>query len=220
MKTETALAAGAKRSGPCEGKGVKTFTEGVLTNNPIFAQVLGICSALAVTSKLETSLVMGIGYVFVLSLSAFVVSLLRKTIPHRIRIITQVLVVCVFVIVLDQLLKAFYFQASRQLGPYVGLIITNTLTLGRTEGFSIQNKPLISLVDGAGNGLGYAAVLAVIGTVRELLGSGKLLGHVILSPHIYTPNQLMILAPGAFFGLGILIAVLNVTVLKPKEVKK
>ncbi len=220
MATETAATAGLTHCGACGGKGVKTFKDGVLTNNPIFAQVLGICSALAVTSKLETSLVMGIGYVFVLSLSALVVSLLRKTIPHRIRIITQVLVVCVFVIVLDQMLKAFYFEASRQLGPYVGLIITNTLTLGRTEGFSIQNKPLLSLVDGAGNGLGYAAVLAVIGTIRELLGSGKLLGHVVLSPHIYTPNQLMILAPGAFFGLGILIALLNITVLKPKDVKK
>lgn len=206
--------------GACDGKGMKTFKDGVLLNNPIFAQVLGICSALAVTSKLETSLVMGIGYVVVLSLSTFVVSLIRKTIPHRIRIITQVLVVCVFVILLDQLLKAFFWNISRELGPYVGLIITNTLTLGRTEGFSIQNKPLLSLIDGSGNGLGYALVLAIIGTIRELLGTGKILGHVILSAHFYTPNQLMVLAPGAFFGLGILIAILNFTVLKPQEAKK
>ncbi len=206
--------------GACDGKGTKTFRDGVLDNNPIFAQVLGICSALAVTSKLETSLVMGIGYVFVLSFSTLVVSLLRHTIPHRIRIITQVLVVCVFVIILDQLLKAFYWEASRQLGPYVGLIITNTLTLGRTEGFSIQNKPIVSLVDGVGNGLGYALVLIVIGTVRELFGTGKILGHLLLPPAIYTPNQMMVLAPGAFFGLGILIAVLNLTVLKPQGIKK
>jgi len=212
--------AGMTHCGACDGKGAKTFSDGVLYNNPIFAQVLGICSALAVTSKLETSLVMGIGYVFVLSLSTFVVSLLRKTIPHRIRIITQVLVVCVFVILLDQVLKAFFWNISRELGPYVGLIITNTLTLGRTEGFSIQNKPLLSLVDGSGNGIGYALVLAVIGTVRELFGTGKILGHVVLSAAFYTPNQLMVLAPGAFFGLGILIAVLNITVLKPKQEPK
>jgi Na+-transporting NADH:ubiquinone oxidoreductase subunit D len=195
--------------GACGGKGMKTFKEGVLTNNPIFAQVLGICSALAVTSKIETSLVMGIGYVLVLSMSTLVVSLMRNTIPHRIRIIAQVLVVCLFVIILDQMLKAFYWQASRQLGPYVGLIITNTLTLGRTEGFSTQNKPLLALVDGAANGLGYASVLAIIGAVREILGSGAIFGHQLLSSGMYMPNQLMILAPGAFFALGILIAVLN-----------
>jgi Na+-transporting NADH:ubiquinone oxidoreductase subunit D len=204
----------AQLPGGADAVGKKAFWEGILTNNPIFAQVLGICSALAVTNKLETSLVMGIGYVVVLALSAWVVSLLRKTIPHRIRIIVQVLVVCVFVIVLDQLLKAFFWQISRQLGPYVGLIITNTLTLGRTEGFSIQHKPKDALLDGIGNGLGYATVLAVLGTIRELLGSGKILGATILPASIYTPNQLMILAPGAFFALGLLIALLNFAMMK------
>jgi Na+-transporting NADH:ubiquinone oxidoreductase subunit D len=205
--------------GGAGAEGKRAFLEGILTNNPIFAQVLGICSALAVTSKLETSLVMGIGYVVVLALSAWVVSVLRNTIPHRIRIIVQVLVVCVFVIVLDQLLKAFYWQASRQLGPYVGLIITNTLTLGRTEGFSIQHKPTIALLDGIGNGLGYATVLALLGTIRELLGSGRILGAVILPASVYTPNQLMILAPGAFFALGLLIALLNFAMLKTRKGK-
>jgi len=201
------------------GEGRKAFREGFLTNNPIFAQVLGICSALAVTSKIETSLVMGVGYIFVLALSAWVVSLLRETIPHRIRIIFQVLVVCVFVIVLDQILKAFYWQASRQLGPYVGLIITNTLTLGRTEGFSIRHKPMTALLDGIGNGLGYATVLALLGAIRELLGSGKLFGAVVLPGSVYTPNQLMILAPGAFFALGLLIALLNFVMLKTAKRK-
>jgi Na+-transporting NADH:ubiquinone oxidoreductase subunit D len=162
---------------------------------------------------------MGVGYVFVLALSAWVVSLLRDTIPHRIRIIFQVLVVCVFVIVLDQLLKAFYWQASRQLGPYVGLIITNTLTLGRTEGFSIRHKPGIALLDGIGNGLGYATVLALLGAIREILGSGKIFGNLILPASIYTPNQLMILAPGAFFALGLLIALLNFVMSRPAKRK-
>ena len=202
-----------------DNEGKKAFKEGLLTNNPIFAQVLGICSALAVTSKIETSLVMGVGYVFVLALSAWVVSLLRDTIPHRIRIIFQVLVVCVFVIVLDQLLKAFYWQASRQLGPYVGLIITNTLTLGRTEGYSIRHKPLVALLDGIGNGLGYATVLALLGAIREILGSGKIFGNLILPASIYTPNQLMILAPGAFFALGLLIALLNFVMSRPAKRK-
>ena len=216
--SDNSLKAGAAPAKP-ETEGNKAFREGILTNNPIFAQVLGICSALAVTSKIETSLVMGVGYVFVLALSAWVVSLLRNTIPHRIRIIFQVLVVCVFVIVLDQLLKAFYWQASRQLGPYVGLIITNTLTLGRTEGFSIRHKPTVALLDGIGNGLGYATVLALLGAIREILGSGKIFGSLILPASVYTPNQLMILAPGAFFALGLLIALLNFAMSRPAKRK-
>ena len=220
VATQTAVIKQLPHCGACDGKGMKTFKEGVLTNNPIFAQILGICSALAVTSKLETSLIMGLGYVFVLTMSTFVISLIRNTIPHRIRIITQVLVVCLFVIFLDQMLKAFYWQGSRQLGPYVGLIITNTLTLGRTEGFSTQNRPLLSLVDGLANGLGYAVVLFIVGTIREILGSGKILGNVILPSSIYMPNQLMILAPGAFFALGILIAALHIVIAKKEETKK
>ena len=194
---------------PLIGQKEKTaFWDGLLNNNPIFAQVLGICSALAVTSKLENSIVMGLGYFVVLSLSTWVISFIRESVPHRIRILVQVLVVCIFVIVLDLTLKAFYWQGSKQLGPYVALIITNTLTLGRTEGFSIQNKPLIALIDGNGNGAGYAFVIMFLGAVREFLGSGTLLGHPILQG-IYVPNQIFILAPGAFFVLGCLIAFTN-----------
>jgi Na+-transporting NADH:ubiquinone oxidoreductase subunit D len=200
----------AAKKKPLLGTKEKTvFWDGVLNNNPIFAQVLGICSALAVTSKLENSIIMGVGYFVILSLSTLVVSFLRDTIPHRIRILVQVLVVCIFVIVLDLTLKAYYFSGSKQLGPYVALMITNTLTLGRTEGFSVQNKPWISLIDGIANGAGYAIVLIFLGAVRELFGSGTLLGQVILPASIYTPNQIFILAPGAFFVLGCLIALTN-----------
>ncbi|MEI6873516.1 MAG: Rnf-Nqr domain containing protein [Spirochaetota bacterium] len=200
----------AAKKKPLLGQKEKTvFWDGLLNNNPIFAQVLGICSALAVTSKLENSIVMGVGYFIVLSLSTWVVSFLREGIPHRIRILVQVLVVCIFVIVLDQTLKAFYWQGSKQLGPYVALIITNTLTLGRTEGFSIQNKPTIALIDGIANGAGYAVVIIFLGAVREFLGSGTLLGQTILPATIYMPNQIFILAPGAFFVLGCLIAFTN-----------
>jgi Na+-transporting NADH:ubiquinone oxidoreductase subunit D len=210
MSASNVIATGvvAKAAPFIGAKEKQAFWDGLLNNNPIFAQVLGICSALAVTSKLENSIIMGLGYFIVLSLSTWVVSFIRNTVPHRIRIIVQVLVVCIFVIVLDQSLKAFYWQGSKQLGPYVALIITNTLTLGRTEGFSIQNRPTIALIDGIGNGLGYATVLIFLGAVREFLGSGTLLGHPILQG-IYMPNQVFILAPGAFFVLGLLIAFTN-----------
>jgi Na+-transporting NADH:ubiquinone oxidoreductase subunit D len=207
--TLAATTVAAKKKTLFGSKEKTVFWDGFLNNNPIFAQVLGICSALAVTSKLENSIVMGVGYFVVLSLSTLVVSYLRDTIPHRIRIIVQVLVVCIFVIVLDLTLKAFYWQGSKQLGPYVALMITNTLTLGRTEGFSVQNKPWISLVDGMANGAGYAIVLIFLGAVRELLGSGTLMGQTILPASIYMPNQIFILAPGAFFALGCLIALTN-----------
>ncbi|HUX39263.1 MAG TPA: Rnf-Nqr domain containing protein [Rectinemataceae bacterium] len=210
MSASDGAAAIAAAKKPLLGaKEKQTFWDGFLNNNPIFAQVLGICSALAVTSKLENSIIMGLGYFVILSLSTWVVSILRGTVPHRIRIIVQVLVVCIFVIVLDLGLKAFYWQGSKQLGPYVALMITNTLTLGRTEGFSIQNKPMLALVDGIGNGAGYAIVLIFLGALRELLGSGTLLGYTILPASIYMPNQIFILAPGAFFALGALIAFTN-----------
>jgi Na+-transporting NADH:ubiquinone oxidoreductase subunit D len=209
MSASNAASVAAPAAKPLIGPKEKAaFWDGLLNNNPIFAQVLGICSALAVTSKLENSIIMGVGYFVVLSLSTWVVSFIRESVPHRIRILVQVLVVCIFVIVLDQSLKAFYWQGSKQLGPYVALMITNTLTLGRTEGFSIQNKPTLALVDGIGNGLGYAVVLIVLGAVREFLGSGTLLGTPILAG-LYQPNQIFILAPGAFFVLGCLIAFTN-----------
>lgn len=195
--------------GLCGGKGLVTLKDGAWLNNPLAIQVLGICSALAVTNRLENALVMGIALIFVCIGSNLFVSLLRKYTPHRIRMIAEVAIIATFVILFDQFLKAFYWDMSKQLGPYVGLIITNCIVMGRAEAFAMQNPPILSMVDGLANGLGYAVVLAVIGFFRELLGSGKVLGITMLDGHWYEPNQLMILAPGAFFTLGIVIAVFN-----------
>jgi len=193
----------------CDGKGVVTFKEGVWRVNPVAVQVLGICSALAVTNRLENSLVMGAALVFVTVGSNLFVSLLRNVTPRRIRMIAEVAIIATFVIVFDQVLKAYYWEMSKQLGPYVGLIITNCIVMGRAEAFALSNRPVVAMVDGLANGLGYAAVLAVIGFFRELLGTGGLFGVQVLSESWYTPNQLAILAPGAFIGLGFLIAVFN-----------
>lgn len=198
---------GAK--GLCGGRGLVTLKDGMWANNPLAIQVLGICSALAVTNRLENSLVMGAALIFVCVCSNLFVSLLRKRTPHRIRMIAEVAIIATFVIIFDQFLKAFYWDMSKQLGPYVGLIITNCIIMGRAEAFALQNPPIVSMVDGAANGLGYAVVLAIIGFFRELLGTGEVLGYPILNSEWYTPNQLMILAPGAFFAMGIVIAVFN-----------
>ena len=196
--------------GICGGKGKQTLWAGVWTDNPISIQILGICSALAVTNRLASSLVMGAALVFVCVGSNLFVSLLRNATPRRIRMIAEVAIIATFVILFDQILKAFYWDMSKQLGPYVGLIITNCIIMGRAEAFAMQNPPILSMVDGLANGLGYAAVLAIIGFFRELLGTGKIMGHTLLSSQWYTPNQLMILAPGAFVALGFLIAIFNV----------
>ena len=196
--------------GPCGGKGLLTLKDGVWTSNPLAIQILGICSALAVTNRLENSLVMGAALIFVCVGSNLLVSLLRNRTPHRIRMIAEVAIIATFVILFEQFLKAFYWDMSKQLGPYVGLIITNCIVMGRAEAFALQNPPLLSMVDGAANGLGYAAALAIIGLFREILGTGEVMGYPVLSGEWYTPNQLMILAPGAFFTLGIVIAVFNV----------
>ena len=196
--------------GLCGGKGMLTLKEGAWTNNPLAIQVLGICSALAVTNRLENSLVMGAALVFVCAGSNLFVSLLRNKTPHRIRMIAEVAIIATFVILFDQFLKAFYWDMSKQLGPYVALIITNCIVMGRAESFALQNPPIVSIVDGIANGLGYAVVLAIIGFFREILGTGKVMGYTVLNAEWYTPNQLMILAPGAFFALGIVIALFNV----------
>ena len=195
--------------GPCGGKGKQTFKEGCWSNNPIAMQILGICSALAVTNRLENALVMGGALIFVCAMSNLLVSLLRKATPRRIRMIAEVAIIATFVIIFDQFLKAFYFDMSKQLGPYVGLIITNCIVMGRAEAFALQNPPLVSVVDGVANGVGYAVVLAIIGFFRELVGTGKIFGYTLLTDQWYTPNQLMILAPGAFIALGFLIALFN-----------
>lgn len=200
-------------SSPCGGKGLVTFKEGAWTNNPIAIQVLGICSALAVTSRLENSLVMGAALLFVCVGSNVFVSLLRTCTPHRIRMVAEVAIIATFVILFDLFLKAFYPAMSEQLGPYVALIVTNCIVMGRAEAFALQNPPLLSVIDGIANGIGYGVVLALIGFTRELLGSGSIrLGQMqfnLLSESWYTPNLLMIMAPGAFFVLGIVIAIFN-----------
>jgi Na+-transporting NADH:ubiquinone oxidoreductase subunit D len=195
--------------GLCGGRGLLTLKDGAWTNNPLAIQILGICSALAVTNRLANSLVMGAALIFVCVGSNLLVSLLRKRTPHRIRMIAEVAIIATFVILFDQFLSAFYPDMSKQLGPYVGLIITNCIIMGRAEAFALQNPPVLSIVDGLANGLGYAVVLAIIGFFRELLGTGEIFGYEVLSGQWYTPNQLMILAPGAFFALGIVIAVFN-----------
>ena len=204
-------------NGPCGGQAKAILHDGVVKSNPIATQMLGICSALAVTTKLENSLVMGAALIFVCVGSNLLVSLLRTMMPRRIRMIAEVAIIATFVIVFDLLLKAYYYPMSKQLGPYVGLIITNCIVMGRAEAFALFHRPIPSMVDGLANGLGYTFVLAVIGAVRELLGKGEIMGISVLSEAWYTPNQVMILAPGAFFALGAFIAVMNMIVPPAEE---
>ena len=185
------------------------LTNPIIKNNPIALQILGICSALAVTSSLKVTLVMCISVILVTACSSFAVSLIRNQIPGSIRIIVQMVIIASLVIVVDQLLKAYAFAISKQLSVFVGLIITNCIVMGRAEGFAMKNPPLGSFVDGIGNGLGYSVVLISVAVVRELFGSGKLLGYEIL-PLItdggwYVPNGLLLLPPSAFFLIGIFI---------------
>ena len=187
----------------------KTLFEPILKNNPITLQVLGICSALAVTTKLETALVMCLALGFVLVGSNFFISLLRKRIPPSVRIIVQLTVIASLVIIADQFLKAYLYSVSKQLSVFVGLIITNCIVMGRAEAYAMANPPLPSIIDGLGNALGYSVILIAVAFCRELFGSGKLLGFTILEPVTqggwYYPNGLMVLAPGAFFLIGAII---------------
>ncbi len=185
----------------------------LFNDNPIAIQVLGICSALAVTTKLETSVVMSIAVIAVLSLSNFTVSLIRNMIPPSIRIIVQLTIIASLVIVTDQILQAFVYDISKQLSVFVGLIITNCIVMGRAEAFAMQNPPVDSFLDGIGNGLGYSLVLIAVGFFRELIGAGKLFGYQVL-PLVtdggwYQPNGLFVLAPGAFFLIGAFIWLLR-----------
>ena len=185
----------------------------IFNKNPIGLQILGICSALAVTSKLETVIVMCLAVIFVIAFSNFSVSLLRQQIPGSIRIIVQITIIATLVIIVDQFLKAYAFSISKQLSVFVGLIITNCIVLGRAEAFAMKNPPGLSFLDGIGNGLGYSIVLLLVAFFRELLGAGKLLGFSIL-PTIsedgwYQPNGLMQLPPSAFFIIGLLIWLLR-----------
>ncbi len=181
----------------------------LFNRNPIGLQILGICSALAVTSKLETVLVMSLAVIFVTAGANFSVSLIRQQIPGSIRIIVQITIIATLVIIVDQFLKAYAFGISRQLSVFVGLIITNCIVLGRAEAFAMKNPPGLSFLDGIGNGLGYGLVLLLVGFCRELLGAGKLLGVAVLATTgeggWYLPNGLMLLPPSAFFIIGLLI---------------
>ena len=187
----------------------KMIKDSLWDNNPITFQVLGICSALAVTVQLKTALVMCVALTTVLTLSNVVISILRNLIPSKIRIIVELAVISSLVILADQLLKAFMFDVSKQLSVFVGLIITNCIVMGRAEAFALQNPPGKSFVDGLGNGLGYSAILILVATAREILGSGTLLGFHVIPQAFYDAGYvncgLMVLAPGAFFLLGIII---------------
>lgn len=185
----------------------------LFNNNPIALQVLGICSALAVTTKLETAVVMSIALTTVTALSNTAVSLIRNKIPGSIRIIVQLTIIASLVIVTDQVLKAFVYDVSKQLSVFVGLIITNCIVMGRAEAFAMANGPRLSFIDGVGNGLGYSMVLIIVAFFRELLGSGKLFGIQIL-PLVteggwYSPNGLMVMSPSAFFLIGCFIWILR-----------
>ena len=185
----------------------------LIHNNPIALQVLGICSALAVTTGMQTSVVMSAAVVAVIALSNLSVSLLRNLIPTNIRIIVQLTIIASLVIVTDQILKAYVYEISKQLSVFVGLIITNCIIMGRAEAFAMQNPPLKSLIDGIGNGLGYAAILLVVGAAREVFGAGTFWGIPVLplasEGGWFTPNGLMSLSPGAFFVIGFLIWILR-----------
>ena len=191
----------------------------IFNNNPITLQVLGICSALAVTTKMDTALVMTVAVVGVIMSSNFFVSALRNQIPTNIRIIVQLTLIASLVIVVDQILKAYLFEMSKQLSVFVGLIITNCIIMGRAEAYAMQNPPGMSLVDGIGNGLGYGAILMGTAFLRELFGSGSLFGTQVLPLATeggwYTPNGLMVLSPGAFFIIGFFIWALRVW--KPEQ---
>lgn len=181
----------------------------IFKNNPIALQILGVCSALAVTSSLKVTLVMCVALTFVTAFSNLGVSAIRRHIPGSIRIIVQMVIIASLVIVVDQFLKAYAYAISKQLSVFVGLIITNCIVMGRAEAFAMKNPPLPSFIDGIGNGLGYSVVLISVAVVRELFGSGKLMGYEIL-PLVtdggwYNPNGLLLLPPSAFFLIGLFI---------------
>ncbi len=178
-------------------------------DNPVLVQILGICSTLAVTAKLEPAIVMGISVIAVLAISNVVISLLRKTIPTTIRIIVQLVVVAALVIIVQQILRAYAYDVSLQLSVFIGLIITNCILMGRLEAFALSNKPWPAFLDGIGNGLGYTIILVIVAFFRELLGSGTLLGFPVIPQwcydHGYMNNGLMILPPMALITVGCII---------------
>ncbi|KKA46303.1 MULTISPECIES: NADH:ubiquinone reductase (Na(+)-transporting) subunit D [Salinivibrio] len=199
----------------------KNLLSPVLDNNPIALQVLGVCSALAVTTQMQTAFVMTLAVMFVTAMSNLFVSLIRNHIPNSVRIIVQMAIIASLVIVVDQTLKAFVYDISKQLSVFVGLIITNCIVMGRAEAYAMKSSPLPSFIDGLGNALGYGFVLMTVAFFRELLGSGSVFGVSIL-PVVseggwYQPNGMMLLAPSAFFLIGFLIWI--VRTFKPEQVE-
>ena len=182
----------------------KTLLNPIFKGNPITVLVLGICSSLAVTVQLKGALVMALSVIIVTGLSSFVVSLLRNSIPNRVRIIVQLVVVAMMVILVDQVLRAYAYSIDKQLSVYIGLIITNCIVMGRIEAFALGNKPIPSLLDGLANGAGYGMILVIVAFFRELLGSGTLLGFRVLHAS-YVPNNLVILPPMALILLGCIV---------------
>ncbi|MBT3296476.1 MAG: NADH:ubiquinone reductase (Na(+)-transporting) subunit D [Verrucomicrobia bacterium] len=183
----------------------KIITDPLSDNNPVTWQVLGVCSALAVTTQVSTAVVMSLALTTVLCFSNVVISMLRNLIPNKIRMIVELCVIATLVILADQILRAFLYDISKQLSVFVGLIITNCIVMGRAEAYALQNPPFKSFLDGIGNGLGYSVVLIAVASLRELLGSGTWFGITILDTSWYTGNTLMLLPPGAFVIIGLLI---------------
>jgi Na+-transporting NADH:ubiquinone oxidoreductase subunit D len=203
-------------------KSQEALVDPLFNENPIALQVLGICSALAVTTRMDTSLVMSIAVICVLTLSNVFISLLRNSIPTNIRIIVQLTIIASLVIVTDQILKAYLWDISKQLSVFVGLIITNCIIMGRAEAYAMANPPGLSLLDGIGNGLGYALILMITAFLREFFGSGSLFGKQVM-PLVsdggwYNPNGMMLYSPAAFFIIGFLIWALRVW--KPDQVEE
>jgi Na+-transporting NADH:ubiquinone oxidoreductase subunit D len=190
-------------------KNKKIIKDPLMGENPISIHVLGICSALAITTKIDTAIVMTIAVVAVLSISNTVISLLRNNIPNKVRIIIQMSVVASLVIIIDQILMAYMYDMSKLLGVFLGLIITNCIVLGRAEAFAMQNSPGKAFLDGIGNGLGYGTILIAVAFFREMFGFGSIYGSQIISDQMYLSgyenNGLMILSPGAFFILGLIV---------------
>ena len=192
---------------------LKILARGLWTENPVAYHVLGICSALAVTVQMTTAIVMAVALTAVTAFSGLIISLLRKQIPSNIRIIAELAVISSLVIVTDEVLQAFFYDISKQLSIFVGLIITNCIVLGRAEAFALANKPLDAFVDGIANGAGYSLILVAVAFFRELLGSGTLLGTQVIPQGLYDLGYqdmgLMVLAPGAFFIIGLLVWLKN-----------
>jgi len=199
-----------------------TLTDPIFNNNPIALQILGICSALAVTTKLDKAIVMAISLTCVTAFSNLSISLIRNLVPTNVRIIIQLTIIASLVIIADQILKAFVPTISKQLSVFVGLIITNCIVMGRAEAYAMQNPPWESFLDGIGNGLGYSMILIILGLFRELFGSGKILGYTVLRTVSeggwYYPNGLFLMAPGALFTIAILIWLLRTW--KPEQQEK